>query len=217
VQVTTLLAHRPGEIVPPLQDGDNLTREEFERLWDLHPEIKHAERINGIVHLELSVSPGHAVSHSLVVLWLGTYWGGRRSLEVGDNATVRLGDDDLQPDAYLRKVSGGRSRRTTAAIEGPPELVFEVAASCASIDLHQKFNAYQRHGVAEYVVWRVYDEALDWFVLRDGAFERVEADASGHIESLGFPGLRLHVPSLLAGDVPGLLGALGAGDEAGPR
>ncbi|MFN0095149.1 MAG: Uma2 family endonuclease [Dehalococcoidia bacterium] len=199
--MVAIVLDRPGApTVPPLANGDNLTRDEFERRWALHPEIKHAERIDGIVYIELSVGREHGIAHSLVNGWLFTYASTRPGLELADNTTVRLGDNDLQPDLYLRRREP-RDRHS-------PELVFEVAATSASSDLHQKFDVYERHGVAEYVVWRVFDAQLDWFGLRDGRYERREADADGVIESELFPGLRLHVASLLAGDVPALLAAL---------
>jgi Uma2 family endonuclease len=50
-------------------------------------------------------------------------------------------------------------------VEGAPELVVEVTASRASYDLHDKLEAYRRNGVREYLVWRVDDRAVDWFVL----------------------------------------------------
>ena len=57
----------------------------------------------------------------------------------------------------------------------------------------------------EYVVWRVLDEAIDWFRLQDGQYVLVEPDSHGLIESAQFPGLRLHVKSMLAGDLSAVL------------
>ena len=42
--------------------------------------------------------------------------------------------------------------------------------------------------------------AIDWFRLADRGYVRVEPDADGAIESANFPGLRLHIPVMLAGD-----------------
>jgi Uma2 family endonuclease len=86
--------------------------------------------------------------------------------------------------------------------------VVEIAASSASYDLHDKKEAYRRNGVREYVVWRVLDEAVDWLRLEDGAYVRVEPSARGLIESATFPGLRLNVPKLLAGDLAAVLRAV---------
>jgi Uma2 family endonuclease len=74
-----------------------------------------------------------------------------------------------------------------------------------AIDVHDKLNAYRRNGVREYVVWRVLDHAIDWFRLREGAFERVEPDAEGLIASETFPGLRLNVPAMIGEDIAGVL------------
>ena len=63
-------------------------------------------------------------------------------------------------------------------VEGPPELIAKISASTVSmisgrseaIDLGDKKNAYERNGVQEYWVWRVLDEAIDWFILQDGQY-----------------------------------------------
>ena len=69
-------------------------------------------------------------------------------------------------------------------------------------------NVYRRNGVQEYIVWRVYDRAIDWFELKDGAYERLEGDERGVIESRVFPGLRLNVKALLAGEIATVLAEL---------
>lgn len=185
-----------------------LTREEFERRWDLHPEIKKAELINGMVFLEVSVSPRHGRSHGHISGWLATYSANHPEAEFHADTTVRLGDNDVQPDALLRFVIGGRSRWADDAIEGPPELAVEVAVSSVAKDMHIKKDAYRRAGVLEYLVWQVWDRRVDWWELRDGQYVSIEPDADGVIESLVFPGLRLHVPKLLEGDLAGVLAEL---------
>jgi hypothetical protein len=54
-------------------------------------------------------------------------------------------------------------------------------------------------------VWRVLDEAIDWLRLIDGAYVAIEPDEHGVVESEQFPGLRLHVQSMLAGDLAAVL------------
>ena len=120
-------------------------------------------------------------------------------------------ETEVQPDALLFRdpASGGTARITEDGyIEGPPQLVVEVAASSASYDLHDKLRVYERTGVPEYIVWRVLDNALDWLRLREGRFERVEPDANGVIESAAFAVLRLAVDRTLTGDHAGVLAAL---------
>lgn len=56
---------------------------------------------------------------------------------------------------------------------------------------------------------RVLDARIDWFELREGTYVLREPDERGLIESVAFARLRLHVPSLLAGDGAGVLAALG--------
>ena len=42
----------------PLENGDRLSRCEFERRYECRPDIKKAELIEGIVYLSLPVRPG---------------------------------------------------------------------------------------------------------------------------------------------------------------
>ncbi|MEB3343019.1 Uma2 family endonuclease [Okeania sp.] len=47
--------------------------------------------------------------------------------------------------------------RKDGYVEGAPELIVEISASSASIDLHDKLKAYRSNQVQEYLVWRFYD------------------------------------------------------------
>jgi Uma2 family endonuclease len=85
--------------------------------------------------------------------------------------------------------------------------VAEVAASTASDDLHDKFEVYRRNGVKEYVVWRVLDRQVDWFILRKGNFERLPPGPDGIIRSETFPGLWLDHEALVRGDLARVLAA----------
>jgi Uma2 family endonuclease len=141
--------------------------------------------------------------------WLILYEAGTPGVQVGDNSTVRLDlDNEPQPDAILLvdPERGGQTRLSEDGyIEGAPELVVEVAASTASYDLHAKLNVYRRNGVREYVVWRVQDGAIDWFVLRDGQYERLQPDANGRFCSEVFAGLWLDPTALRRYDLTAVL------------
>ncbi len=78
---------------------------------------------------------------------------------------------------------------------------FEVANTSESYDLHDKLRAYQRNAVCEYVVWRVADAAIDWFVLRNDRYEPLELDSDGRYRSRVFPGLWLDPAALVRGDM----------------
>jgi len=207
--------------VPPLESGDRLTRAEFERRYEATPNVKKAELIDGVVYMSAAVRhEGHGRQHSLLTWWLGAYVAGTPGVESSDNATVRLDlDNEPQPDLLLRlpESLGGQSRvDPDGYIEGPPELVAEIVASSAAYDLHQKLSVYRRHGVREYVVWRVLDEEIDWFILREGRFDRLAPDAAGIYKSEVFPGLWLDAAALLRGDQAAMLNVLNEG-LAGPE
>jgi Uma2 family endonuclease len=191
--------------IPPLENGDRLTRAEFERRCDAMPELKKAELIEGEVHMPSPVSFGwHGHPHTRLVTWLGNYETDTPGVEAGDNATVRLDlDNETQPDAFLiiRPERGGQTRISEHQyIEGAPELVAEVASSSASYDLGKKQHVYRRSGVREYVVWRVLDREIDWFVNHEGRFERMLPAADGILRSTVFPGLWLDPTALVRGD-----------------
>ncbi len=87
----------------------------------------------------------------------------------------------------------------------------EVSTSSASYDLHEKLHAYQRNGVREYLVWRVWDSAIDWFIQREGRFERLPLTGAGHYQSEVFPGLWLDPAALIRGDFPQVMAVLQQG------
>jgi Uma2 family endonuclease len=152
--------------------------------------------------------------------WLVVYKAATPGVRVRDNTTARLDlDNEPQPDGSLLidPECGGQTRISEDGyIEGAPELVLEVASSSASYDLHAKRNVYRRNGVQEYVVWRVLDKAIDWFVLRDGQYERMPVDAQGLLRSEVFPGLWLDPAALIRGDLATVLAIVQQG-LAGPE
>ena len=201
---------------PPLENGDRLTREEFERRYAAMPDVKRAELIDGVVYMGSPVRfRAHGRPHVLLLTWLGLYSTLTPGVLCADNTTVRLGSDtEPQPDALLRiepEVGGNSRISADDYVEGAPELLAEVAASSASYDAHDKMAVYRRSGVQEYLVWRVYDEQIDWFALRDGEYIRLAPDGSGVIASQVFPGLRLAVLALLAGDMARVVAELQKG------
>ena len=198
---------------PPLENGDRLTRIEFERRYAAMPNLKKAELIEGVVYMPAALRfRSHAEPHSRIMTWLGVYQAFTYGIEIGDNPTVRLDLDNApQPDAALI-IDGGQARISTDDyIEGAPELVVEIAASSAAYDLHDKKRVYRRNGVREYLVWRVYDREFDWFRLEEGEYIKLEADKDGIFHSGTFPGLWLAVDSLLSGEMQQVLEVLQQG------
>ncbi len=196
-----------------LESGDHLTREEFHRRYCERPDIRKAELIGGVVYVASPTRYGvHGEQRWLVAQWLSGYTLERENVRGAFDVCVYLTpDSEVQPDAMLFLVPappGGASVRPDQYIEGAPQLVVEIAASSASYDLHGKLKAYEQAGVQNYVVWRVYDDAIDWFQLYEDKYRRIEPDDRGVIESVAFPGLRLHVAKLLAGDIRGVLAEL---------
>ena len=169
-------ARRPqsATCIPALENGDRLTRCEFERRYAARPDLKKAELIEGVVYMPSPVRLAHSGPHAMSQTVLLVYTAFTPGVRGDDNATVRLDlDNEPQPDVLLRieEEAGGQSRVSDDGyLEGAPELVVEVAASSASIDMHDKLRVYRRNGVREYVVWRTHEQRIDWFELADGEY-----------------------------------------------
>ena len=199
--------------VPALQNGDRLTRDEFERRYEAMPDVKKAELIEGTVYMPPPVhASGHGEPHAHLMTWLGAYTAATPGVQVADNATIRLDlDNEPQPDGLLRieEDAGGQSRISDDDyVEGPPELIVEVAHSSAAYDLHDKKQAYRRNGVQEYLVWQIEEEQVNWFVLEEGTYLSLSAGEDGRIGSRAFPGLVLDVDALLEKNFDTVLAAV---------
>jgi Uma2 family endonuclease len=202
--------------IPPLQNGDHLTRKEFERRYEAMPHLKKAELIEGIVYMPSPVRLDHHSSpHMDATAWLAVYKAFTPGVRGGTEGTVRLDDDnEPQPDVMLLidPACGGQAHiDDDDYVSGAPDLVFEVSASSASIDLHAKFRAFQRNKVREYLVWRIYDATVDWFVLEKNKFVPLSPDTKGVYRSPSFPGLWLSPQALVKPDLAEVLRVLQLG------
>jgi hypothetical protein len=178
------------------------------------PMIIQAELIDGIVYLTSGVRAPHANVSADVAGWLGSYRAATPGVMGVIHATLRLDStDEPQPDAMLY-VDVDRSTRMRLSadgyLEGIPEFIAEVAASSVSKDLGPKLQAYARNAVQEYLVWRVEDEAVDWFTLRDGSYVPLPVE-SGIVRSAVFPGLWLDVAAMTDRDIARVLAVLQQG------
>src|SRR5207247_3024465 len=125
---TLLRPTTPGR-VPPLENGDRLTRAEFERRYAAMPATVKAELIEGVVYMSSAVRIDvHAMPHGDLITWAGTYRVHTPGIVLGDNATVRLDlDNEPQPDVCLMIGPGGQARiDEDGYIEAAPEFAAEV-------------------------------------------------------------------------------------------
>jgi len=200
-------------VIPPLENGDRLLRLEFERRYAAMPQLKKAELIEGVVYMASPLRfKSHGEPHGDLAVWLGTYKAFTPGAVLGIEPTVRLDlENEPQPDAVLLVPERRATIDADDYIEGAPELVVEVAASSAAIDLHDKKRAYRRNQVQEYIVWRTLDGQLDWFVLEADDYVAQLPDEQGIIRSRIFPGLWLAVSALLAGEITTVLSVLQLG------
>ncbi|MBD2613369.1 Uma2 family endonuclease [Nostoc punctiforme FACHB-252] len=202
--------------IPFLENGDRLTRYEFERRYQAMPRHQKAELIEGVVYLASPLRfESHAEPHGHIITWLGVYQASTPGVRLGIEPTVRLdANNEPQPDGVLLITPTAKGQSYFSDddyIEGAPELVVEIAASSVAIDLHDKKKAYCRNGIKEYIIWQIFENQLDWFRLQQGEYVSLEADTNRIIKSQVFPGLWLSVSDLLAGNMQQVLAVLQSG------
>jgi Uma2 family endonuclease len=204
-----------ADSIPELVDGDRMTADEFERRYHASTHIKKAELIDGVVYVASPVSAEHSRPHAIVPQWLGFYQLETPYLTCFVDGTVRLDDlNQPQPDVFLLidPDHGGQSKISDDDyVEGAPELVIEISVSSKAFDLTEKLEVYRKSGARESIVWRVLDRAIDWFILREGQYERLTLGNDGFYRSEIFPGLWLDPEALIRGDLPGVNRALQLG------
>nr|WP_228037868.1 Uma2 family endonuclease [Nodosilinea sp. LEGE 06152] len=166
--------------------------------------------IEGVVYVASPLRfQQHAEPHSRLDTWLGTYVAFTPGTRSGIEPTVRLDlDNEPQPDIVLLvdELADGQARLSEDGyLEGSPELVIEIAASSAAIDLGDKKQAYRRNGVAEYLVWQVFENKIDWYALNDGDYQTLPVGADGVIHSRRFPRLWFAAKAILQGDMAQVL------------
>ena len=201
-----------------LKAGAKLTRSEFERRYWAHPELKKVELVDGIVRMPSPVRYiQHARPHTDMIELLVAYTERTPGVGAVFNASVRLDSrTEVQPDAVLRiePVELGQSVvDEDGYVKGAPELVAEISASSARFDLGRKLDAYLRNGVREYIVWQTLARRIDWFEQVEGSFRPLPA-TTGVVSSRVFPGLRLALSAMIAGNTARALAVTRAGMDS---
>lgn len=144
------------------------------------------------------LKPRHGKMEPRFIHWLSDYEQATPGTELFSITTDILGEDsEPQPDGMLN-ISGGQVRENEDGyLEGPPELVAEIASSTESYDLHSKKR--------EYLVVPLRQRKVFWFSRRGERFEDLPPGADGIFRSQVFPGLWLDPAALLDLDAGRLL------------
>ncbi|MEX2215465.1 MAG: Uma2 family endonuclease [Phycisphaeraceae bacterium] len=215
--MTAIRSHQspPSPPLRPLEPGEHLTATEFLRRYDANGHRGRAELINGVVYMAPARFVQHGEPQAWLLSWLGNYTALTPGVRVGAPSSTRLDEDNVpEPDAILR-IEGGQSALTDEGyLQGAPELVAEVAASTTSFDLHEKLHVYRRHRVREYIVWRMGDDAIDWFVWREGRYTAQPRPGDGIFKSEVFPGLWLDEAAMRAGNLARVIDVVAEGTRS---
>jgi Uma2 family endonuclease len=197
-------------LTAPFEDGLRLTRDEFIRRWEEHPEINRAELIGRVVYMPSPVSREHGEKDNDVGCWTGVYKAWTPGVAGGHECTVFLHDDAPQADANLPECGGG-ARYEGKYLAGKPEFFGEVSLSSTHYDLHEKLELYQSAGIPEYLVVLMRERQIRWHVLENGIYALMPPDADGIWRSRVFPGLWLDGLALLDGNLAQVLTKLQEG------
>ena len=189
---------------------------EFLQRYGALPRLKKAELLRGIVYTQPSVPfTLHAEPQAHMIGWLGNYNMFTDGVRAGDNCTVLLDDLNVpQPDAllFIPSAAGGQAIISADGfVSGAPELVAEVATSSRSLELWTKRDVWAQFGARKYIVWRVGDDAIDWFALRGDRYELLVPSPDGIVRSEVFHGLWLDPATLIAGDMGRVLAVVQQG------
>ena len=100
--------------VSPLENGDRLSRDEFERRYAAMPRSCKAQLIEGRVYMSAAALRlnSHGRPHGRLMTWLGYYEAATIGSIVGDAITIRLdSENEPQPDLALLidPVCGGQN------------------------------------------------------------------------------------------------------------
>lgn len=201
-------------LLPPLRDGDRLTREEFLRRWEAMPDLKQAELIDGIVYMPSPISKIHRNFQFRLSFWLGTYIAATPGCDGGGTGTWLMSKESApQPDIDLCILPeyGGQSRVEGDYPAGAPELVVEVSHTTSARDSGVKLRLYERSGVREYIIVKPAKRQIVWRELVDGKYREIEPGADGLLRSCVFPGLWLDPQALWDGGLDALSGVVQRG------
>ena len=201
-------------LLPPLRDGDQLTREEFLRRWEAMPDLKQAELIDGIVYMPSPVSIDHRDFHFRMSGWLFTYVTATPGCGGGATGTWLLSETSApQPDLDLciQPERGGQSRVEGNYPAGAPELIVEISHTTIARDSGVKLRLYERSGVREYLIISPAKRRIAWRELVDGKYREIEPGTDGWLRSRVFPGLWMDPDALWNNDFPGLAAAVQKG------
>jgi Uma2 family endonuclease len=194
VSRTTIATDR----VTLLENGDRMNQAEFHRRYLESPEDEKWELVGGTVYRASPLSLTLSDYDEQIGFALGLYRRSTPGVQVLHGATAILGEEsEPQPDLGLRILPeyGGQSRSVDDYVQGPPELLVEIAHSTRALDMHQKRADYERAGIVEYLVICTEERELHWFNFRTAS--PLRPDRAGVYRSRVFPGLWIDGQALL--------------------
>jgi len=191
--------------------GQRLTRDAFLARWEQNPDLKHAELIDGLVHIPQPADSSYIRFSRRIITWLTMYADHTPGCSSGNNATWLMLESSPQPDSFL-----GRNVAPTQGkfCSGAPELAVEICVTSTEVDFGPKLALYQRAGVQEYITIETLLPKIIWRELIDGSYQPIAPGADGIYRSHEFPGLWLDSGAFWADDGLRLTATLQAGIDS---
>ncbi len=170
---------------------------------------QHAEWIDGNVMITPPVSSTHARLTAYLLVLLSGYASLKEQGEVFITPfNMKLAEQKRGREPDLMFVSAAHADRVKANfLEGPADLAIEIVSpESDQRDRIRKFGEYQAGGVTEYwIIDPAYHEALFYRLGDDQKYHRIAPDASGDFHCAVLSGFKLHVQTLWAERLPGIL------------
>jgi len=156
-------------------DAEQAARERF---YERMTEDGHVEFINGKVIVHSPARNNHNIATKNLLVLLDAYV---RTHDLGlvgaEKYLITLTRNAYEPDISFWPKEVSRAFAPDQLQFPVPALVVEVISpSTASFDRGVKFDDYAAHGVREYWIVDADARTVEQYKLRDGRFERVEAD-----------------------------------------
>jgi Uma2 family endonuclease len=130
------------------------------------------EVIGGVLYVAPAPTDTHQATSTWLIYYLTTYVQVPGLGRVfGAPLDVRMpGEDTVQPDVLV-VMSANLGRVTAEGVQGPPDLVIEIASpSTATYDRDKKLHAYERGGVPEYWIVDPIARAVEVFVAEENLY-----------------------------------------------
>ena len=146
--------------IPPLKEGDRLTRAEFERRYMAMPDLKKAELIEGVVHVGFTGPTTISWTAALPSQFLALRVRGKSPRVSRSVTTAPYGSalitcpSQIACCSFSRNMVGRSALTMTGISKALPTWSPRLPLAASALIWAKSLTLTDRNGVREYVVWR---------------------------------------------------------------